>query len=194
MRMKKRFLACAVLVILFTLVTQSTLAYFSTTSTARNVITSGKIEVKLVEKTGDATGDLLKLPDFEDVDGVVPGMDVSKIVFVQNTAEESAWVRIKCDVKIEGFTPAQVAEAISLDYDRENWTQGEDGYWYCNDVLEGGALTKPLFTAVTFNTTMGNEYQACTATIDVSAQAVQYKNNPIPENGDVTDIPGWPNS
>ena len=181
--MKKRFLACAVLVIILTLVTQSTLAYFSTTDTARNVITSGKIDVALVEKTGDPTADLLTLPDFEDVSGVMPGMDVSKIVFVQNTATEPAWVRIKCDVTVDGFTAEQVKEAISLDYDKENWTY-KDGYWYCNAALEGGAITKPLFTTVTFNTTMGNEYQAREAVINVKADAVQFKNNP--------DKLGWP--
>ena len=47
-----------------------------------------------------------------------------------------------------------------------------------------------IFTAVTFKPDMGNEYQNATATVDVSAQAVQTANN-----GDtVMDAKGWPNS
>ena len=49
-----------------------------------------------------------------------------------------------------------------------------------------------LFNEVLFSSAMGNEYQNCTAKIFVSAQAVQSANNPIPEGGTVTDIPGWP--
>ena len=39
---------------------------------------------------------------------------------------------------------------------------------------------------------MGNEYQNSTATVTVTAEAVQTANNAIPEGGSVTDIPGWP--
>ena len=48
-----------------------------------------------------------------------------------------------------------------------------------------------LFTEVAFAETMPNEYQDCTVEIDISAQAVQVKNNPVPEAG-YTTIPGWP--
>ena len=179
LRMKKRFLACAVLVIIFTLVTQTTLAYFSTASTARNVITSGKVEVELVEKTGefDTEAELLALPEFKDLEGIVPGMDVSKIVFVRGAAGSAdAWVRIKCDVTVAGFTAEQIGKAISLDYDKNNWTE-KDGYWYYNSPLKADQLTKPLFTTVTFTTEMGNEYQSCDVVITVQAEAVQVANN-----------------
>ena len=47
-----------------------------------------------------------------------------------------------------------------------------------------------MFTKVTFNAAMGNEYQNATATVDVAAQAVQTANN----GSTVTDAQGWPNA
>ena len=38
---------------------------------------------------------------------------------------------------------------------------------------------------------MNNTYQNCSVQIDVSAQAVQVKNNPVPADG-YTAITGWP--
>lgn len=70
-----------------------------------------------------------------------------------------------------------------------DWTE-KDGYYYYKEALKPGEVTAPIFTAVTFKPEMGNEYQNATATVDVSAQAVQTANN-----GDtVMDAKGWPNS
>lgn len=181
MRMKKRFMACALLVILLSFITHSTLAYFTTEATARNVITSGKIDVTLAEKTDTGA-------DFEDVDGVMPGQNVSKIVYVENADDAAdAWVRIKCDITVDGIAPEEVSEAITLDYDTENWTK-QDGYWYYNSALKTGEKTSPLFTTVTFSTGMGNEYQGCSAVINVQAQATQVANN----GTTVLEALGWP--
>ena len=43
---------------------------------------------------------------------------------------------------------------------------------------------------MTFKADMGNEYQNATATVDVSAQAVQTANN----GATVMDAQGWPNA
>lgn len=39
---------------------------------------------------------------------------------------------------------------------------------------------------------MGNDYQNCTVTMNLQAQAVQAKNNPVPLTGTVLDVKGWP--
>lgn len=186
MRMKKRFLACAVLVIIFTLVTQSTLAYFSTSSTARNVITSGKIDVTLVEKTDTGA-------EFKDVSGVMPGQEVSKIVTVKNADDgEPAWVRIICTIEVKdaagnkmALTEDELSKIIIPDYNTQKWEKS-GGAWVYQAELATGAETEPLFTHVKFAEAMTNEYQGCEAAIHVVAQAVQAKNNP--------DKLGWPNS
>ena len=67
---------------------------------------------------------------------------------------------------------------------------GADGYCYYSRPLKPGQVTEPVFTKVTFNAAMGNEYQNATATVDVAAQAVQTANN----GSTVTDAQGWPNA
>ena len=89
----------------------------------------------------------------------------------------------------EGATGEIDPSLIGLNIDTESWTE-KDGYYYYSKPLKPGEVTAPIFTAVTFKPDMGNEYQNATATVDVSAQAVQTANN-----GDtVMATKGWPNS
>lgn len=77
---------------------------------------------------------------------------------------------------------------VALDLNDAFWTLGSDGYLYYKDPLKPGETTEPIFTTVTFDVAMGNEYQGATATVDVLAQAVQ-----TAHNGDtVMDAQGWP--
>ena len=59
-------------------------------------------------------------------------------------------------------------------------------------ALSGEENRVALFDTVTFAADMGNAYQNCTVDIDIEAQAVQVKNNPIPAGGTVLDVQGWP--
>ena len=175
--MKKRFLICALLVLALGFTLNETLAYFTSWE-----ITSGNIDIDLVEKTAEGG-------DFEDVDGVMPGEKVSKIVYVTNTGDNDAYVRIKLDVQIEladGDAEADL-DLIHLDLNEDDWT-GKDGYYYYNSALKPGKSTKPLFTEVTFSKEMGNDYQNCVATIGVDAQATQVANN----GESAVKAAGWP--
>ena len=69
----------------------------------------------------------------------------------------------------------------------KGWLAGEDGWYYLEAPLTSNT---PVFalTSVTFNKTMGNEYQGATATVDIVAEAVQKDNN-----GDsALTAKGWP--
>lgn len=68
---------------------RGTLAYFTSENTAHNVITSGGVNIEVVEKTQGKDGVLVDFPK-EGVRGVMPGSDVSKIVSVKNTGESEA--------------------------------------------------------------------------------------------------------
>ena len=80
------------------------------------------------------------------------------------------------------------ADLVELNLNQNDWKLGQDGYYYYNQALKPGEVTKPIFTAVTFNANMGNEYQKATASVDVSAQAVQTANN----GSTVLEAAGWP--
>ena len=183
---KWKTLVLSLLICCLAVAASGTLAYYTASEQAHNVITSGGIDIALQEyaDAGDA------LVPFEDVDGVMPGMEVSKIVCVENTGASEAWIRVSVVKDIEFAQPVDREPDLALlvlDIDEENWTE-QDGYYYYNRALRPGETTEPLFTTVTFAETMGNEYQNSTAAIDVTADAVQTANN----GETALDAVGWP--
>lgn len=204
--MKKKLFAASMITICLAVLGYGTLAYFTDEAVAHNVITSGGVDVEIVEKQD--TGE-----DFPEdgVHGVMPGGTVSKIVMVKNDENSSeAWIRVRVDVGISQggnsiLNPTikdlpltvtnqegEEIHVIQLDYNTGDWTQDEKGYWYYKEPVASGALTEPIFENVYFAPEMDNTYQDCKITIDINAQAVQTANNAIPEGGNVTMIPGWP--
>lgn len=182
----------------------TTLAYFTDSETAHNVVTSGGVDIGIVEKTkvGD---DLLDFPE-EGVLGVMPGESVSKIVTVENTGSAPAWVRVKVDrsvlgedeaelplaaeVKVKGAGGSdEVAEVEVVSFEVEDgWVDGGDGWWYWTSPVAPGGSTGVLFDAVSFAKLTPDAYQGCTASVDVSAQAVQSAHN----GETVLGAAGWP--
>jgi len=189
--MKKKILYIAAIVICQSLITGGTYAYFTTSDTARNVITSGGIEVKVVEQQL-VNGTLQPYPS--QPIPVMPATTVSKIVSVQSS-EQAAWLRMNFTLTVydaegkEMEIPAdELEKVIVIEVDATNWTL-KDGWWYYNTAVKGGETTKPLFEEVEFSGPhMDNKYQLCTVVIDVTAQAVQQANN----GATVWKALGWP--
>lgn len=184
--MKRKLLILSVLAICIATLAAGTLAYFTSEGKAHNVITTGGVEITVQE-----WADVEKTKPFEDLTGIMPGMTVTKIAEIKNTGASDAWIRVLItkNIKLQGEGTPDTA-LVELNLNLTDWTLGEDGYLYYNKALKPGEVTEPIFAAVTFNVTMGNEYQNATATVDVAAQAVQTANN-----GDtVMDAKGWPNA
>lgn len=186
--MKRKIFVIAGLLICLSIGTLGTAAYFTSKDVAHNVITTGDIDIELKEMHIPEEG---KDPvPFEDKTGVMPGMEISKIVTVVNTSDNEAYVRINVQKNIILQDNAQGNVDLSLlniDFDTVNWTEKE-GFYYYNNPLAPGEETEPLFTKVSFSKNMGNMYQKCKATIDVNAQATQVKNN----GNTSLDAKGWP--
>ena len=189
--MKKRIFALAVVMVCLSILASTTLAYFTDTAIARNVITSGGVDIAVEEWQKTADG-LLPYPS--QPIAVMPATDVSKIVTVRNHDEQS-FIRVRLDLTLtdsEGkekeITPEAMEKIIHLAMNTADWTQ-KDGWWYYASAVDTDAVTKPLMTGVSFDgPNMSNEYQKCTVTIDVFAQAVQTANNA--ENA--LEALGWP--
>ncbi|MGN1279346.1 MAG: SipW-dependent-type signal peptide-containing protein [Limosilactobacillus sp.] len=192
--MKKRILVVAVLAICVAIAATGTLAYFTATGTARNVITSGAISIAIEEKTQSGNA----LVDFpaDGLSGVMPGTSASKIVKIKNTGSSEAWIRVKVESSITGADGEDLPQKLQsgkavMDFTiLSGWTKGADGYYYYNKPVAAGASTTELLKEVTFAPEMGNEYQGCTAQLLISAQAVQTANN----GATVTEAKGWPES
>ena len=183
--MKKKLLILSLAAIYLAITAIGTLAYFTSEGTAHNVITTGGVEIAVQEWADED-----KQTPFEDLEGIMPGMTVTKIAEIKNTGASDAWVRVKVEknIKPQGDGKPDTG-LVELTLNTADWTE-KDGYYYYTKVLKPGEVTAPIFTAVTFKPDMGNEYQNATATVDVSAQAVQTANN-----GDtVMDAKGWPNA
>lgn len=188
--MKKKVLFIAAILICLSLITGGTLAYYTTSDAARNVITSGSVEINVVEQQL-VNGTLQSYPN-QPIQ-VMPAATVSKIVSVQSTGQ-AAWIRANYTLTVydaagkEMEIPAdELAKVIVINTDTTNWTL-KDGWWYYGTALKNGETTTPLFESVTFSgPNMDNKYQGSTVEINVIAEAVQKANN-----GDtVEEALGW---
>jgi len=188
--MKKwKVLIAALQVCCLAILTAGTLAYFTAEERAHNVITTGSIQIELMETTDqkDAYGNPLP---FENMSGIMPGERVSKIVQVKNTGANPAYVRVRVDKSIQlagGVNETADAGLISLDYNTADWAE-QGGYYYYKKTLAPGAMTAPLFEHVSFSGSMDDLYQECTVDVDIRAFAVQSENN----GADVFRAKGWP--
>ena len=183
--MKRKLLILSALAVCLATLAAETLAFFTAEGKAHNVITTGGVKIALLEWADEA-----KTKSFEDLTGVMPNTTVTKIAEIKNTGASAAWVRVKVEKNIElqgEGTPD--TDLVELTLNTDDWTK-KDGYYYYEEVLKPGEVTEPIFTAVTFNADMGNEYQNATAKVGVSAQAVQTANN----GATVMAAQGWPNA
>lgn len=184
--MKKKLFVIALIVLLLSSIGAGTLAYSVKEGTAVNVVTTGGVEIELLETGADGK----PFPE-SGVHGVYPGAVEAKKVWVENVGPNRAWIRIGVEKIIElakGVEGAVDTGLVKLDIDTENWIDGGDGYFYYKHILAPGQKTAPLFTQVSFDTAMGNLYQNSIAQVNVVAQATQHANN-----GDsVMDAKGWP--
>lgn len=190
--MKRKLLIVSVLVILVAVTAAGTLAYFTDTGTAHNVITTGNVKIELKEWADDAC-----TQPFQDKTGVMPGTKVTKIVEVKNTGTGAAFLRLYVEKNVYGADQKPMkSDPVSLDFDNTDWTYSEsEGYYYYNRPLEPGNTTEPLFTTVTFDPLMGNEYQNAAAHVKVIAYAVQSAHNgdsPQAAKGWPSDTPAEP--
>lgn len=191
--MEKKILIVAAIIICITLISSGSFAFFTEEETAHNVITSGGVDIKIIEKTKDENGNVIDFPE-EGMKDVMPGAAVSKIVSVKNTGKKDAWVRVQVHAAIIKLADGSNVipeinpiDPIEISASSENWIF-EDGYYYYDNRLEPDEETEVLFDQVTFASQIGNDYQNSTANIVVSAYAVQSANN----GNTVLEAEGWP--
>lgn len=181
--MKRKLLILSLLVILAALTAAGTLAYYTDSARTHNVITSGKVNIALLEWADEA-----RTKPFKDKQGVMPGTKVTKIVEVKNTGTGAAFVRLRVETEVLSAEGQKMGpKHVHLDFNQTDWIY-QDGYYYYARSLKPGETTVPLFTAVTFAAEMGNQYQNATAHVKVSAYAVQSANN----GDDPLNAEGWP--
>ena len=182
MKAKSKLLLVALAAILATVLTQPTLAFYTTIGKATNVVTSGNIELKIHEKTADGSN----FP----TEGVyiIPGDIVSKQVSVENICEHPFYLRVKL-VSSSNDQALSAEDCMKLDIDTTNWTW-KDGYYYFNRILQPGETTPALFTQVEIiGSKVDRSNIGSTLSLTVNAYAVQSENNTAEHPWDAL---GWP--
>ena len=182
MKAKARLLLIALAAILITMLTQPTLAYYTTIGKATNVVTSGDIQLQIHEKTADGS-------DFP-AEGVyiIPGDIVSKQVTVENICAHPFYLRVKL---VSGSTNTDLSpeDCLKMNINTEYWTL-VDGYYYYNSILQPGETTVPLFTQVEIvGSKVDQSHIGSTLSLTVNAYAVQSEHNPAEHPWDAS---GWP--
>ena len=183
-KINMRFLAIGLAAILICLLSQPALAYYTTFSTATNVVTSGGVSLQIKEMTDQGN----EFP----TEGVyvIPGDIVSKVVTIENICEHPFYLRLKL---VYGASSEELPaeDCFKLNINTENWTL-KDGWYYYTGILQPGEETPEFFSHVEI---VGNKvdtsYIGKTLQLTVKAQAVQSENNPL-VNNDATTASGWP--
>ena len=179
---KSKIITIAILLLLLSIAGTGTLAYFNDSITVHNEITTGKIDITIDSVTTSSLA-------------VMPGMSVEHPIVVTNDATSgNAWVRVQITKQIVkadnsiGDDALMIMQYNNQNSCNDNWTY-QNGYYYYNKPLAANDAAAPLFDAIAFSASMGNEYQNSTATVTINVQAVQTANN----GNTVWEAAGWPN-
>ena len=170
-RLKLQIITVMIFAMLLTVISNTTLAYYTVVDTATNVVTSGEIKLKIHEKTADGS-------DFpEEGVYIIPGDIVSKQVSIENVCAHPFYLRVKL---VSSSTNAALSaeDCLKMDINTAHWTF-LDGYYYYNEILQPGQFTPALFTQVEIvGSKVDQTHVGSTLSLTVNAYAVQSENNP----------------
>ena len=139
-----------------------TLAGWRTSSTVTNHISTATVQGIVEEK-------------YDRGQTITPGQTVEKCVWVKNTGTASSLVRAKVVIDWDDETAADMdaTDCVFPAYNTADWTQGEDGYWYYNDIVEPNQCSTALFESFTVSPNLTNELAGRTGHIGVTMELLQ---------------------
>jgi hypothetical protein len=155
-------LGAAALALAAALCAGGTLAGWRTSSTVTNHISTAIVQGIVEEK-------------YEQGQTITPGQTVEKCVWVKNTGTASSLVRAKVVIDWDDETAADMdaTDCVFPAYNTADWTQGEDGYWYYNDIVEPNQCSTALFESFTVSPNLTNELAGRTGHIGVTMELLQ---------------------
>ena len=183
-KIKMKIVVVALMATLITLMSQATLAYYSTVGKATNVVTSGNIQFIIHEKMDSGK----EFP--EEGIRIVSGGNVSKRVSIENVCDHPFYLRVKMVYGVDS-KELSAEDCFKLDINEEYWKL-HDGWYYYKGIVEPGETTPNVFSRIKIvGSKVDNRYLGKMLTLTVKAQAVQSENNPI-SYGDTYTASGWP--
>ena len=184
------------LVVMVGIFAAQTYAYFWDTEESTNHISSGRLDVELLEVQNEGQEMQFDIAPMR----FVPGTTVNKSVKVSNTGDLPIYVRIKIEKNItnlENDLPDGWEELISCNFNVDDDSTPDvteklwiyrDGYYSYSSKIDPNTITPTLFDQITFSTKMGNEFSNKQLVFKVICQAVQVNGN---SSSPLTAY-GWP--
>ena len=144
---KKVALTAAAVALVGTLAVGGTLAWFTDTETATNVVTTGHVDISVMEKDSAAGTYEEKNDSGLTLDGkYVPNAIVDKFVTVKNNNNSSkAWIRVKIEM------PDSMNDDVLKGKDEKwikNTDDSSDEYYYYTDPVDANQSTAELITGI----------------------------------------------
>lgn len=178
--MKRRILLICLLLVILSILSVGTYAYYQTERISRNVITSGGLSIELLE-TGSENHTK------QQAVVIMPGDVVKKEIRVKNISGHPMFVRVELLSSVVD-SDLDAKKCILPDINTADW-QEKNGYYYYKNELLPGETTSELFSKVTFvGEAVTNEYLGQMFRLDANAVAVQSENN----GTEPTEALGWP--
>lgn len=150
MKMKRNKKVLLIMGMLALLVIGSTFAYFQKSESIDNKFKSAEAKVNITEK-------------FNPKDQWVPGEEKQKEVRFGNEGTIASVLRVKFTPVLtlkDGTEDAEAAKDFHLNFAddfKQNWTDGGDGWYYYNKVLEPDQMTDLTLKSVTISDKIGND-------------------------------------
>lgn len=144
---KKVALTAAAVALVGTLAVGGTLAWFTDTETATNVVTTGHVDISVMEK--DSAGE-----SYEEKNGsgltldgkYVPNATVDKFVTVKNNKNSSkAWIRVK--IEMPESMNDDVLKGMNAKWVKNTVDSGDE-YYYYNVAVDANQSTDELITGI----------------------------------------------
>lgn len=178
MRRKHQIRTSLILGAIALLAMGGTVAYFVTSETAHNIVSTSGVKIALNELDGPAGS-----KPFHDLENITAGETYSKIPYIENIDTEPVWVRAKISlIQTAGDgteTPVtDFSSLMTLQNLGTHWLlNSDDGFYYYDSALSTGERTESIFESVKFADVIGDEYQLSTYTLTITAEATQVKHN-----------------
>lgn len=178
---RKLVLGAAVAALGALLAVGGTLAWFTDTETAANVITTGKVDIKLTEAVpANPVGGSVAANENGGYTyaGITPGsvLDKKPEVALENGSND-AWVRVQVEA---AATAGDITKMVYIKDGETVMPEEVNGklYFYCPDILSlTGTSTYVPFDKVEFpGNDFGNEFANAQVEIKLTAEAIQSDN------------------
>lgn len=174
---RKVALTAAAVAMVGTLAVGGTLAWFTDTETATNVVTTGNVDIAIHE-TNDPEGTFNDstvitnngLSYGNEEKGVTPGEHMTKRVAIQNTGENPALIKVTIDVENSDVIDLVLAK-------NSKWLSDEEGVYYYSEAVAPTAFTADLLSALEIAPTVDNKStDLADLEVKIMAYAIQSEN------------------